>query len=406
MQIMQVVYANEDVPLTIKRSLFLAGPTARSHGVRSWRPEALSLLCKLGFDGTVFVPERNKEKKKVKKDEFHYQSQVEWEEKCLNIADCIVFWVPRSDALPGLTTNIEWGTWCRSGKVVLGCPKGAERVRYMQYYAGKYRIPMAVTLSDTLTLAINAVGAGAERQAGERYVPLLIWNLPSFQSWLKALVNAGNRLDHATLLYNYRSRNDVFLWILKVSIYVMSEKRLKSGEFVVSRPDTVSTVMWHPQCNWLDSEVVLVREFRSPVRTSDGFIHELPGGSSPSLSDPLDVAREEVHEETGFKLEPSRMISHGQRQVMGTLSSHTCSLYSVRLTEEEVEWFRSRAGIAHGNVEESERTYVEVHTLRSLLDKPLIDWSTMGQIMSVIRPDSLIRPDSFIRPDSLTSEST
>lgn len=48
----------------------------------------------------------------------------------------------------------------------------------------------------------------------------------------------------------------------------------------------------------LDTEVVLIREFRS----AGGFVVELPGGSvlDDSHRDPIDVALEEAHEEIGF----------------------------------------------------------------------------------------------------------
>ena len=42
---------------SLKKSIFLAGPTPRSKEVKSWRPEAIRLLKEKGFDGVVFVPE-------------------------------------------------------------------------------------------------------------------------------------------------------------------------------------------------------------------------------------------------------------------------------------------------------------------------------------------------------------
>src|SRR3989344_6490668 len=116
---MQIVYALEPLPETINKSIFLAGPTPRSQDIKSWRPEALAILEKLSYDGVVFVPEsRNGQWQ-----ESEYVNQIEWEEYCLNVADCIVFWIPRAmDTMPALTTNIEWGVWCNSGKAVLGVP--------------------------------------------------------------------------------------------------------------------------------------------------------------------------------------------------------------------------------------------------------------------------------------------
>ena len=380
---MQVIYAGEELPTIITKSIFLAGPTARTHPATSWRLEALSYLKDAGYDGVVFVPEDRNGKFSLP-----YHAQVNWEETGLKVADCIVFWVPRSETLPGLTTNVEWGVWCQSGKAVLGYPAHAKKMNYLKHYAELYGVFTARTLPDTLRLATNKIGLGAERKGGERYVPLHVWSTASFQAWYTSQVKAGNRLDYADLLYTYWARSYLFLWILKVSVYVTAENRIKKGEFVVSRPDICSVMMWCPRADWsranyLPSEVVLVKEFRSPARTQDGFIRELPGGSSFTPKNPLDVALEEVLEETGFVIKPERMIFQGERQLMGTLSSHTCLLYSVCLTQEEIQWFKSQRGIVHGDIAATERTFIEVHTIESLIINPITDWATLGQILSV-----------------------
>ena len=84
---MEVVYVGEEMPETFTKSIFLAGPTPRNkEEVDSWRPDALSILEDKGYDGVVFIPEpRDGEFK------HNYDDQVSWEEKHLNIADCIVF---------------------------------------------------------------------------------------------------------------------------------------------------------------------------------------------------------------------------------------------------------------------------------------------------------------------------
>lgn len=169
---MNVIYAKEKIPArdssiryiffklfkrpTI-RYIFLAGPTPRSQDVPSWRPEALALLEAAGygaFRDTVLVPE-------PRDGIWHgeYDDQVEWEEQGLEIADCILFWVPRNlDTMPGFTTNIEWGEWKGSGKVVLGFPPEVVKMTHMKRFAEKVGVPLADTLEGTIAAALKLMG--------------------------------------------------------------------------------------------------------------------------------------------------------------------------------------------------------------------------------------------------------
>src|SRR3989344_392795 len=146
---MQVVYAKELLPDVFTKSIFLAGPTPRSADVASWRPDALRLIQEAGYDGVVFVPEARDGNWKS-----GYEDQIEWEERCLNVADCILFWIPRNLAnMPALTTNTEWGVWQNSGKVVFGAPLEVEKIRYQRYYANKLEVPSANSLHEAVQLA-------------------------------------------------------------------------------------------------------------------------------------------------------------------------------------------------------------------------------------------------------------
>lgn len=385
---MQVVYTNEDMPQSFTKSIFLAGPSLRpgqEEHMESWRKDAIRVLQDMGFEGTIFCPE-NRDGKFEK--DFSYDNQVEWEDKYLNVADCIVFWVPRDlKELPAFTTNIEWGTWADSGKVVLGAPPDAEKMDYIKYYAKEYKVPVSDTLTATLKHALDKLGDGAERSGGERYVPLFIWQLNSFQQWYKAQVHAENVLEDARLLYSFRPgyKDFVFLWVLKVNVYISSEDRYKSNEFVLSRPNISSVCLWCDtnEDSILDTQVVLVREYRSPAATPDGFIYELPSGSShKGGASPETTAAEELHEETGMWIEPDRLKLVDSRQLAGTLSAHKSTLYSVSITGKELEWFRSQEDIPHGVEEDSERTFIEVKTLREVISAELVDWSTVGMIFS------------------------
>jgi 8-oxo-dGTP pyrophosphatase MutT (NUDIX family) len=176
------------------------------------------------------------------------------------------------------------------------------------------------------------------------------------------------------------------MWVLKVNVYVESEKRNKDNEFVLARTDISSVLLWKKNEPLEESEVILVKEFRSPANTKDGFIRELPGGSSFKRGeDPQEVAAEEVHEETGFHLSPDRLTSHGARQLSGTLSAHKAYFYSAEINEEELEWFKSQDGIVHGNVKDSEMTFIEVHSVQDLILNEQVGWTTLGMILSVIK---------------------
>jgi 8-oxo-dGTP pyrophosphatase MutT (NUDIX family) len=395
---MKVVYTGEEMPESFTKSIFLAGPSLRpgqEKEMTSWREDALDILEHKDFDGIVFCPEARGQEFK---EGFDYDDQVGWEEKYLNVADCIVFWVPRDISvddkgnlkLPAFTTNVEFGAWADSGKIVYGAPPKADKNNYLKHYAEEYKVPVAETLTETLDNAIEMLGDGVERSVGERYVPLFIWKLPSFQAWYKAQTDAGNRLDYARLLYSMRPKykSFVFVWVLKVSVYVASEDRVKDIEAVIARPDISCVCLYHKATSefWQDTEVVLVKEFRSPAATEDGFIRELPGGSAPGKGNDLEIAAEEVHEETGFYLEADRLKSHGARQLAGTFSAHKAHLFSADITEEEMDWFKSQRDIVHGNIVDSERTFIEVYKVLELLENELVDWTTLGEILSILVP--------------------
>ncbi len=378
---LEVVHAREPLPTRVMRSLFLAGPTPRDPAVASWRPEALRLLEERGWAGTVFVPEARSGD--VLRE---YDEQVEWELAALGRADAVVFWVPRDLAtLPAFTTNVEFGLFAGSGRAVLGAPPGAPRMSYLRALAARRGVPVFDTLAATLEAASERVGAGAPREGAACQVPLCVHETPTFRAWHEAQRAAGNRLEGARVEWVFRGRagRPVFCWALHVDVFVAAEGRRKTNEVVLGRPDTAAVVLYRRDDDPLRSEVAIVREFRSAGATADGFVREVPSGSSwDAALPPLQVAVEEVREEAGLSLAPARLRPIGARQVMATLSAHRAHAWAVELTREEMDRLRADRRV-HG-ADDCERTTVEVWTVADLLDRPAVDWATLGMVLAAL----------------------
>lgn len=124
-----VVYAGEETPQNINKSIFLVGPTPRSKEVRSWRPKMIAELQSHGYDGFVFSPEPRDGVWLT-----DYDGQVEWEKKHLKLADLIIAWVPRDlVTMPAFTTNVEFGMYVGSGKLIYGRPNHSPKNRYLDW---------------------------------------------------------------------------------------------------------------------------------------------------------------------------------------------------------------------------------------------------------------------------------
>jgi len=147
---MQIYRSNETFRKPSENSIFLAGPSLRGDGIKTdWREEVIEILDSYDYSGEVYVPEPFAE---------NYAYQYLWEEKALMDVGCILFWIPRDlEKLPGFTTNCEFGEWMNSEKVVLGFPKGAPNMRYLELKALQRDIPITNTLEDTVCNAADMV---------------------------------------------------------------------------------------------------------------------------------------------------------------------------------------------------------------------------------------------------------
>lgn len=125
---MIINYSDQEV-IKNKKSIFLAGPTPRGQNVSFWRDEACKILEMIGFDGVVYVPEYSTWKPKE-----DYVDQAMWEREALTNATVIAFWIPRKlPDMPAFTTNVEFGYWLHSGKVVYGRPSDASKIKYLDW---------------------------------------------------------------------------------------------------------------------------------------------------------------------------------------------------------------------------------------------------------------------------------
>ena len=222
----------------------------------------------------------------------------------------------------------------------------------------------------------------ASREAVEAGVPSGIARTDSFRRWHQAQREAGNVLEAADVLWLFRAEDDVAdFWAMRVAMRVTAEDRVKKNEVVISRPDISVVALYRPAAVLDETIVVLVREFRSPARTADGFVHELPGGSG-QCGDPLTQAVSEMKEELGFHLDPTRLRVHGSRQVAATQSTHHAHLYSAEISDAELALLRGQTE-AHG-VGGTERTWIEVSAFGTIRQGRLVDWATLGMLAQAI----------------------
>ena len=384
---MHTVYAKQTPPRGWPHAIFLAGPTPRDPETPSWRPEALRILADLGYGGVVFVPEP------AGGDwAGSYTDQAEWEKMGLEMADKIAFWVPRDlRTMPAFTTNVEFGRYCQSGKAILGVPDGAPKTRYLEWLAGDTEVPVYHDLRKTLERAIKGWGGGDIRKDGERGIPKDIWETSMFQSWYDSLKTAGNRLDEARVLWSFSIPNKpelgVFSYVIWAKVWIAAEGRHKENEWMFARKDIACVVLYRPSVAG-DTEVVIVREYRTPSRTQDGFIREVPGGTTDENTQKS--ALREVHEETGLAISKDRLRFVGSRQAAGTLSTHQVHCYAVELTAGEMEQAKRVAASEEtfGEEGDTEMTYVEVTSIKKLLQQEDTDWTTVGLVMRALTPMS------------------
>lgn len=145
-------------------ALVLAGPAPRASDVPSWRDTALEVLRARRFAGVVVVPEPRQGTPFEDSD-----ARFEWEHQSFAAARAIAFWVPRQlECLPGFTTNVEFGMWYASGRTVLGFPRGAPHMAFLEFHARRVGAPVRYTLDETLGVALELLVAPQRSRANKK----------------------------------------------------------------------------------------------------------------------------------------------------------------------------------------------------------------------------------------------
>lgn len=167
MNIFKYEQSKEEVKNVKGSVIFLAGPTVRGNQTHltSWRFACVDEFKKQGFDGSLVLPEFTSKPESDKGKEWIPL----WEFNGLKRANCILFWIPRTKELIGLTTNWELGYWMGKdpGRVVYGRPDDAYRISYsdimwdsiwLDFGLGRISMPkINHTLEDTVKASIEKV---------------------------------------------------------------------------------------------------------------------------------------------------------------------------------------------------------------------------------------------------------
>ncbi|MEO0446606.1 MAG: hypothetical protein AAF191_11090 [Verrucomicrobiota bacterium] len=279
----------------------------------------------------------------------------------------------------------------RSGLgLFLHCPHDKPSIAPLLDLAERHRIPIATCLEEAMAQVLQYLDSLEKPSPDDTALtPGYLRSCAHFAQWRDAQTSAGNRILDLDPRLTFRVGpfgNILLFWAAQVTIWVAQEDRVKSNEIVFSRPDIHSVIAYYrpPAAPPLETQVLLVREFRSPCTTKDGFVRELPGGSGSSPSG-VGTAKQELEEETGLSVSPDRLLPMASRQVAATISTHHAYGFALALTKEEWDSLRMRRSPL-GNPEEAEQTYPEFYSLQELITTPNTDWAQLGMILTALTP--------------------
>jgi hypothetical protein len=166
--------------LAARRSIFLAGPTARGVQRTPWRARALELLA--GFDGIAVLPEFRDRPFAERAPQVFGAGQsaapgmrsqsyhvLHWETRGIELSTTVLFWMPFTiadegspDSLPGFTTRAEVSRELARAphRIVLGMPpKGVLSAGHIRFHAHRAGLAIYPTLEDTVRAAMALAAA-------------------------------------------------------------------------------------------------------------------------------------------------------------------------------------------------------------------------------------------------------
>jgi hypothetical protein len=377
------VQPGQPIPEYWDASIYIGLPrTAFSRTAALWTAEIIDLLEKQwAADGrlVIFLATLDGNAQQSTSDGI-----INWNRYVVAVADVLMLWWPRDPDPAWMQAAVL--AWEGSRKVLWGMPENSSQNSPWMRYASKNILSAASSPRDMANKALDIIGGGAARVAGEREIPLHLWITESFQRWYSAQTAAGNQLRGARLVWTFHTGPEkqlLLYWALHVSIWVEAEDRIKSNEVVVSRPDISVLALYRRRAKINDTTIILVREFRSPASTPDGLVHELPSGSGSAHVDAALQAVIETEEETGFAIDAGRVRAYGSRQLAATMSAHHAHLYAAEITDEEISRLREAQTNMHG-AGDTEQTWTEITTFGDLRRNRLVDWSTLGMISAIM----------------------
>ena len=94
-----------------------------------------------------------------------------WERIALTDATVILFWVPRKlPDMAAFTTNVEFGYWLHSWKVIYGRPNDASKIKYLDWL---YRLDYDKNPYENLQSLLEASGELASNLYDEKSSEIL-----------------------------------------------------------------------------------------------------------------------------------------------------------------------------------------------------------------------------------------